>query len=373
MLKEHLPLSTAERDQLIMNAIGSEDPTGMEINGVGGGISSTSKVAIISPSTRPGFDVNYLFGQVPIRGGGVDWSGSCGNLSAAVGHFAVHAMGLADSTKVPGNTKETKRTWSVEGQGQQHQVRVWQENLGHEIIVHVPGEEQNLSCSIAGVPGKHPSIYVELVDPNNGGNLLPTGNPTDKLTLLNGAEIEATLVFSANPTVFVNASDIGLSGEELPHEFTDYSNEFEPQVMHLLRQGSERMGISYSPAVRLAWVAQPESREYNTTGDSTVNGASTDIVARITTEGRVHHAFTGTGAINLACARQIPGSIPWRTCSKRDESDNSSTLLHPGGTTTIRATVKRLEGAKGYTVTSAGMMRSARVLMDGLVNTSGSM
>jgi len=333
-----LPSVQEERDAFLLSVMGSPDPSHMQLNGVGGGISSTSKVAIISPSAHPNIDVDYLFGQVSLTEPKIDWEGSCGNLATAVGLYALNS-GLVKSNP-DGSAK----------------VRVWQVNLGYEIRVNIPPENippEDL-ISIPGVPGLSRPIYVEFIDPSGGESLLPNNQPIHILKLPSGKTIPATLILGANPTIFVRAMDLdlGLSGGELPEEI-DFQK-LSPIIDHLGQQGADIMGIPYNAAVRLAWVSAPKNNNSNT---------SASIVSRISTEGRVHHAHTGTGAINLACAARIPGTIPFEIIK---DQNKSISIIHPTGIMQVDAKVICNEAGKWIGL-SSGFVRTAKIIMKGEV------
>ncbi|HLX54193.1 MAG TPA: PrpF domain-containing protein, partial [Aquella sp.] len=195
-----LPADNAKRDQLLLSIMGSPDPSGMQLNGVGGGISSTSKVVLIKKSEKQNIDVDYLFGQVSTTKAKIDWAGSCGNLAAAVGLYAIN-NGLTQLNN-DGSTC----------------IRVWQVNLGYAINVHFPQNSETNLISIPGVPGVGRPIYVEFLNPSGGRSLLPKNQPIHLLELPSGKIIQSTLILGANPTIFVKAVDLGLLGNELPNQ-----------------------------------------------------------------------------------------------------------------------------------------------------------
>jgi len=357
-----LPLGLG-RDSLVLAAIGSPDPSGLQLNGVGGGLSSTSKVAIVSPSARPGYDVDYLFGQVEIKERRISWQGSCGNLAAGVGLFAL-AEGLGKCSSAERHTQVLK---------------VWQENQGYGIMLHIPTgvdmpttnegtsrvntlEEPPL-LELAGVPGREPPIYVQLLEPHAGKRLLATGNIVDALTLPNGALVDATLVTAGNPTVFVAAADVGLAGTELPSDM-DYSKVL-PLVEHLRAQAAPLFGIDGpSDQPRVAFLTEPQ--DYKTTSSQLVKAEAADVLSRISTPGRIHHAHTGTGSIALACAAQVQGSVAWRCRRECTPADGLLRIGHPGGVAEVRADV-RLDADGTWHAAGAGFERTARYLMRGEV------
>lgn len=388
LLPRDLPPPGGARDALLLAALGSPDPSGLQLNGVGGGISSTSKVAVVSPSQRPGYDLDYVFGQVEIQDRTINWQGSCGNLSAAVGIF-----GLGEGLVAP------SAAWSAAEAPQP--VRVWQVNRGYGMVIHVPpnaavpgtgaGRTADAAASssapppraveamedssapfplldLAGVPGREPAVYLELLTPHGDGPLLPTGNVVDQLPLPGGAgTVEATLVTAGNPTVIVAAEAAGLRGAELPAEI-NYDVVL-PLVEHLRAEGARRMGIQVSDQPRVAFVSQPQS--YATTTGEHVEATGTaapHLLSRISTPGRIHHAHTGTGSIALACAAAVEGSVPWRCLAAAARPRPGQQLLlrigHPAGILEVGATVQRTED-RGWHSLGAGLIRTARYLMRG--------
>ncbi|CAE7231083.1 prpF [Symbiodinium necroappetens] len=348
-----LPPPGNARDQLILAALGSPDPSGLQLNGLGGGISSTSKVVILSTSQRDGYDVNYLFGQVEIKERLINWEGSCGNLSAGVGLFA-----LAEHLVKP----------AFDGPSQL--VRVWQQNQGYGMNVHVPKgvdapipeaetEEEVSLLSLAGIPGREPAVYVELLEPHGAKPLLPTGEPITVLQLEDGSQVEATLVTAGNPTIFVPADVVGLRGSELPSEM-DYSRIL-PVVDRLRAQAAPLFGIEVSDQPRVSFVAQPGC--YMSTAGDAVDENAMDLLARISTPGRIHHAFTGTGSIAIACAAQVEKSIPWR-CIPENRRRALLRVGHPGGVMEVKADVRH-SADRGWHAVGAGFERTSRYLMRG--------
>jgi hypothetical protein len=328
----------------------------MQLNGLGGGISSTSKVCVLSRSERAGCDVDYLFGQVGIKDRRIDWSGSCGNLAAGVGLFAL-AEGLAISPTAGAR------------------IRVWQVNQSYEMILHVsPGvadpSTSNSSAAalelmnLSGVAGREPKVYVELCEPHAGKPLLPTGREVDTLRLPNGDAVQATLVTAGNPTVFVKATAAGLRGTELPSEM-DYGAVL-PIVDHLRHEAAPLMGIdaSTADALRVAFVSEPQA--YTASDGTDVPPEAVHLLSRISTPGRIHHAHTGTGAIALACAAGVKGSVPWQCVpdARRPSGGEALSIGHPGGAMEVRAEVAHSE-ERGWHALGAGFDRTARYLMRG--------
>lgn len=329
-----LPPAGLERDQLLLTIMGSPDPTGMQLNGLGGGISSTSKIAIISPSKQAGLDVDYLFGQVSLTEPVIDWQGSCGNLAAAVGLYALHQ-----------NLVQTQADGSAV-------VKVWQVNQQHEMLIHLlsPQDPTNW-VSIPGVPGCSPGIKVEFKEPGHAGELLPANKPIHTLRLPDGKTFEATLICGANPSIFIHAQALGLIGTELPEQI-DY-HKLQPTLTAICRAGASLMNIPFTAAVRVAWLSPPSSQE------------DCDIVSRIMTEGRIHHAHTGTGAINLACAAKIPGTIPYQIVNLQNKKLEILRIAHPQGIMPVTANVVWQQDLKRWCALSAGFIRTAKILMQG--------
>lgn len=343
-----LPPHGTERDALLLAAVGSPDPYGMQLNGVGGGISSTSKVAIVSSSTRPGIDVDYLFAQVSIKDRHVDWSGSCGNIASGVGLFAAFE-GLLKS----------------EPEDVAREVRVWQVNQEYEMVLQLAPGLFEQECTgleqVPGVGGKEPPIYVELNEPHDGKLLLPSGNVIDSLPLPGGGTAEATLVTPGNPTIFVHASVAGLNGAELPGQM-DFPALL-PLIDHLRTVAAPLMGIEVSDALRVAFLTGRTT--YTTSSGEQVDASRTHLLSRISAPGRIHHAHTGTGAIALSCAAQIEGSVPWKCLDRPPCAGAALNIGHPGGVMPVRSTVTHTGGL--WHASQAGFLRTARYLMRGEV------
>jgi 2-methylaconitate cis-trans-isomerase PrpF len=339
--EEDLPKNEEERDSLILSVMGSPDPSGMQLNGLGGGISSTSKVAIISKSERKNIDVNYLFGHVRLKESKIDWKGSCGNLAAGVALYAIEEKLV--QTQSNGSAK----------------VSIWQENLNHEIRVKVyPPNDQTHWVSIPGVPGESSAMYVEFINPNS--SLLPNNQPFHRLHISNEETIEATLICGVNPTIFVHASAMNLKGDELPKN-VDFPK-MEKRIEHICQEGAKIMQVPYTSALRLAWVSPP--KDHTTSDGSTIYATNCDLISRISTEGRIHHAYTGTGAINLACAAKIPGSIPYQIV-KNPSLAVPLKIANPLGVIQVDANVVQEEHTHLWIALSAGFIRTAKILMVG--------
>ena len=356
----------AARDALLMRVIGSPDPYGKHTDGMGGATSSTSKCVIVSPSTRPGHDVDYLYGQVAIDTAFVDWSGNCGNLSTAVGPFAI-ASGIIDAARLP-------RDGVVA-------VRVWQANIGKTIVVHVPvrdGEVQETGdFELDGVTFPAAEIVLEFLDPadegeGEGGATLPTGNVVDRLDVPGVGELEVSLVNAGIPTVFVNAADLGYRGTELQGAINgdplalarlESIRAHAAVRMGLIADTSLASGRQHTP--KLAFVAPPA--DYLASSGRTVAAAEIDLLVRAMSMGKLHHAMMGTAAVAIATAAAIPGTLVNRAAGGGQRE--SIRFGHPSGTLQVGAQAEQVSGQ--WVVRKAVMSRSARVLMEGWVRVPG--
>jgi probable AcnD-accessory protein PrpF len=350
----------AARDALMLRVTGSPDPYGKQIDGMGGATSSTSKVVIVGPSARPDCDVDYLFGAVAIESPVVDWSGNCGNLTSAVGPFAIE-RGLVSA---PENGIAI--------------VRIWQANIQKKIIAHVPmcdGQVQETGdFELDGVTFPAAEIKLEFLEPGadedgEGGAMFPTGNMIDKLDVPGVGVVEATLINAGNPTIFVDAVTLGLSGSEMqPRVNTDA--ELLAKAEAIRANATVAMGLAATAAEatekrphtpKLAFVARPTG--YTASSGKDVSSSDMDLCARIFSMGKLHHAMTGTGAVAIAVAAAIPGTLVSRVLGggRRDEVR----FGHPSGTLKVGADAAEQDGT--WAVTKALMSRSARRLMDGQV------
>ena len=350
----------AARDALMLRVTGSPDPYGKQIDGMGGATSSTSKVVIVGPSVRPDCDVDYLFGAVAIESPVVDWSGNCGNLTSAVGPFAIE-RGLVSA---PENGIAV--------------VHIWQANIQKKIIAHVPmcdGQVQETGdFELDGVTFPAAEIKLEFLDPGadedgEGGAMFPTGNMIDKLDVPGVGVVEATLINAGNPTIFVDAVTLGLSGSELqPRVNTDA--ELLAKAETIRANATVAMGLAATAAEatekrphtpKLAFVALPTG--YTAASGKDVSSSDMDLCARIFSMGKLHHAMTGTGAVAIAVAAAIPGTLVSRALGggRRDEVR----FGHPSGTLKVGADAAEQDGT--WAVTKALMSRSARRLMEGQV------
>jgi probable AcnD-accessory protein PrpF len=363
------------RDRLLLRVIGSPDPYGKQIDGMGGATSSTSKTVILSPSTRPGHDVDYLFGQISIDSAFVDWSGNCGNLSAAVGPFAI-AHGLLPAERIPENGCCT--------------LRIWQANIGKTIVAHVPiaqGRVQETGdFELDGVTFPAAEVQLEFLDPadeagsEGGGAMFPTGNLVDELdvpdTAVAGGKLKATLINAGIPTIFVNAADIGYRGTELQDAINGDARAlagFETLRAHgalrmgLIRNLSEAATRQHTP--KIAFVAPPA--DYVASSGKMVRAGEIDLLVRALSMGKLHHAMMGTAAVAIGTAAAIPGTLVNRAAGGGERS--AVRFGHPSGLLRVGAEAVQVPGSGGgqWTVTKALMSRSARVLMEGWVRVPG--
>ncbi|AKT31460.1 2-methylaconitate cis-trans isomerase PrpF [Pseudomonas syringae pv. actinidiae] len=350
------------RDALLLRVIGSPDPYEKQIDGMGGATSSTSKAVIVSRSSRPDHDVDYLFGQVSIDKPFVDWSGNCGNLSAAVGSFAI-ASGLLDAGRVPQNGVAT--------------VRIWQANISKTIIAHVPisnGEVQETGdFELDGVTFPAAEVQLEFLDPaadeeGTSGSMFPTGNLLDDLQVPGIGTLKATMINAGIPTIFVNAADIGYTGTELQGDINA-----DPLALARLETirayGAVRMGLigsideaatrQHTPKV--AFVAGPA--DYVSSSGKPVAAQDVDLLVRAVSMGKLHHAMMGTAAVAIGTAAAIPGTLV--NLAAGGQARSAVRFGHPSGT--LRVGAQAVQDAGGWKVTKALMSRSARVLMEGWV------
>jgi len=356
----------AARDALLLRVIGSPDPYGKQIDGMGGATSSTSKAVIVSKSSRPDHDVDYLFGQVSIDRPFVDWSGNCGNLSAAVGSFAI-GSGLVDASRVPQDGIAT--------------VRIWQANIGKTIVAHVPmagGEVQETGdFELDGVTFPAAEVQLEFMDPaaeeeGAGGSMFPTGNLVDDLEVPGVGTLKATMINAGIPTIFVNADAIGYTGTELQD---DINGNPEALVMFetIRAYGALRMGLiknldeaakrQHTPKV--AFVAKPA--DYVASSGKKVAAGDIDLLVRALSMGKLHHAMMGTAAVAIGTAAAIPGTLVNLAAGGGERS--AVRFGHPSGTLRVGAEAAKADGE--WSVTKAIMSRSARVLMEGWVRVPG--
>ncbi|MCR6662093.1 MAG: 2-methylaconitate cis-trans isomerase PrpF [Luteimonas sp.] len=356
----------AARDALLMRVIGSPDPYGKHTDGMGGATSSTSKVVIISPSTQPGHDVDYLYGQVPINDAFIDWSGNCGNLSSAVGPFAI-ANGMIDPARVPHDGICI--------------VRIWQANIGKTIVAHVQvadGQVQETGdFELDGVTFPAAEVQLEFIDPadegeGEGGAMFPTGNLVDDLDVPGVGTFKATMINAGVPVVFVDASALGYDGTELQGAIND-DREALAKLESIRAHGAVRMGLVDDVAAaakrpltpKVAFVAPP--KDYVSSSGKHVHATDIDLLARAMSMGKLHHAMMGTASVAIATAAAVPGTLV--NAAAGGGTREVLVFGHPSGTLRVGADVKQVGGK--WVVTKAVMSRSARVLMEGAVCVPG--
>jgi len=367
---EDMPKATqvpgAARDALLLRVIGSPDPYGKQTDGMGAATSSTSKTVILSKSTRPDHDIDYLFGQVSIDKPFVDWSGNCGNLTSAVGPFGI-SNGLVDPARIPQNGIAT--------------IRIWQANIGKTIIAHVPitngAVQETGDFELDGVTFPAAEVQLEFMDPaadedDGGGAMFPTGNLVDDLEVPGVGTFKATMINAGIPTIFVNAADIGYKGTELQDDINS-----DPKALAMFETirayGAVRMGLiqhideaatrQHTPKV--AFVAKPA--DYIASSGKAISAKDTNVRVRAMSMGKLHHAMMGTAAVAIGTAAAIPGTLVNLAAGGGDLE--AVRFGHPSGTLRVGAQAKQVEGE--WTVTKAIMSRSARVLMEGWVRVPG--
>ncbi|HEY1995934.1 2-methylaconitate cis-trans isomerase PrpF [Paraburkholderia sp.] len=365
-LPEPAQVPGAARDALLLRVIGSPDPYGKQIDGMGGATSSTSKTVIVAKSSKPDHDVDYLFGQVAIDKAFVDWSGNCGNLSAAVGPFAISA-GLVDPSRVPENGVVA--------------VRIWQANIGKTIIGHVPisngAVQETGGFELDGVTFPAAEVQLEFMDPaaeeeGAGGAMFPTGKLVDDLDVPGIGTLKATMINAGIPTIFVNADAIGYTGTELQDAINGDEKaltKFETIRAH----GALRMGLikhideiatrQHTP--KIAFVAKPA--DYLASSGKPVSAAEIDLLVRAMSMGKLHHAMMGTAAVAIGTAAAIPGTLVNLAAGGGER--NAVRFGHPSGTLRVGAEARQID--EEWVVKKAVMSRSARVLMEGWVRVPG--
>jgi len=354
------------RDALLLRVIGSPDPYGKQTDGMGGATSSTSKTVIIAKSSRPDHDVDYLFGQVSIDSAFVDWSGNCGNLSAAVGPFSI-AAGLIDPARVPQNGMAV--------------IRIWQANISKTIIAHVPitdgAVQETGDFELDGVTFPAAEVQLEFMDPaaeeeGAGGSMFPTGNVVDELDVPGIGVLKATMINAGIPTIFLNAEQIGHTGTELQDAINS-----DPKILAkfetIRAYGAVRMGLikhideaakrQHTPKV--AFVAKPSS--YVSSSGKQVGTGDVDLLVRALSMGKLHHAMMGTAAVAIGTAAAIPGTLV--NLAAGGGARNAVRFGHPSGT--LRVGAEATQEGGDWVVKKASMSRSARILMEGWVRVPG--
>ncbi|WP_334078957.1 2-methylaconitate cis-trans isomerase PrpF [Microbulbifer sp. M83] len=357
-LPESAQVPGTARDNLLLRVIGSPDPYGKQTDGMGGATSSTSKTVILSKSEQPNHDVDYLFGQVSIDKPFVDWSGNCGNLTAAVGAFAINS-GFVDADRIPDNGTCT--------------VRIWQANIKKTIIAQVPitnGEVQETGdFELDGVTFPAAEVQIEFMDPADGeGAMFPTGNLVDDLEVPGVGTLKATMINAGIPTIFVNADEIGYAGTEL-QEAINGDDKALAMFETIRAHGAVKMGLisnveeaaSRQHTPKVAFVAPP--KDYVASSGKKVAAGDIDLLVRALSMGKLHHAMMGTAAVAIGTAAAIPGTLVNLAAGGGER--NAVTFGHPSGTLRVGAEAEIVNGQ--WTATKAIMSRSARVLMEGWV------
>lgn len=361
-LPESAQVSGEARDALLLRVIGSPDPYGKHTDGMGGATSSTSKTVILSKTSQPAHDVDYLFGQVSIDKAFVDWSGNCGNLTAAVGSFAI-SSGLVEASRIPENGVAI--------------VRIWQANIKKTIIAHVPmtnGEVQETGdFELDGVTFPAAEVKVEFMDPADGeGAMLTTGNLVDDLEVPGVGTFQVTMINAGIPTIFLNAEDIGYTGTELQEAINNDDKAlamfetiraYGAMRMGLIENIEEAAGRQHTPKV--AFVAK--ATDYVASSGKQINAADIDLNVRALSMGKLHHAMMGTAAVAIGTAAAIPGTLVNLAAGGGER--NAVTFGHPSGTLRVGAEAVQKEGE--WTATKVIMSRSARILMEGWVRVPG--
>ncbi|MGX5699434.1 2-methylaconitate cis-trans isomerase PrpF [Acinetobacter kookii] len=353
------------RDQLLLRVIGSPDPYGKQIDGMGGATSSTSKTVILAKSTQPDHDVDYLFGQVSIDQPFVDWSGNCGNLTAAVGSFAI-SNGLVNAERIPENGICT--------------VRIWQANIQKTIIAHVPitnGQVQETGdFELDGVTFPAAEVAIEFLDPaddgEEGGAMFPTGNVVDTLEVPEIGTFQATFINAGIPTIFLNAEDIGYEGTELQDAINgdaqalarfETIRAYGAKQMGLIQDISEAEKRQHTP--KIAFVSKPKA--YTSSSGKDIQTTEVDLLVRALSMGKLHHAMMGTAAVAIGTAAAIPGTLV--NLAAGGGVREAVRFGHPSGTLRVGAQAVQENGQ--WVVKKAVMSRSARVLMEGWVRIPG--
>ena len=360
-LPERAQTAGSARDQLLLRVIGSPDPYGKQIDGMGAATSSTSKTVLLEKSQVPEHDVDYLFGQVSIDKAFVDWSGNCGNLTAAVGSFAI-SNGLIDASRIPENGLCT--------------VRIWQKNIQKTIIAHVPitnGEVQETGdFELDGVTFPAAEVQIEFLDPaddgEDGGAMFPTGNVVDQLDVPDIGSFKATFINAGIPTIFLNAADIGYTGAELQDDINadpvalakfEKIRAYGAVKMGLMSDISEAEQRQHTP--KIAFVAPPKT--YVSSSGKAVNNSDVDLLVRALSMGKLHHAMMGTAAVAIGTAAAIPGTLV--NIAAGGGEREAVRFGHPSGT--LRVGAQAIFENEQWQVKKAIMSRSARVLMEGWV------
>ena len=357
-LPERCQVAGSARDNFLLRVVGSPDPYGKQIDGLGNGSSSTSKVVILSKSDVAGHDVNYLFGQVAIDKAMIDWSGNCGNLTAAVGSFAI-MNGLVSADKIP--------TDGI------CEVKIWQQNIGKTIITHVPmagGQvKETGDFELDGVTFPAAEIKIEFIDPvDEGGDMFPTGNLVDTLDVPDVGTFDVTLINAGIPTVFLRAKDLGFTGTELQKDINS-NTEILAKLEKIRAYGAVKMGLiadiveaetrQHTP--KIAWVAP--AADYVASSGKTVKASDIDLLARAMSMGQLHHAMMGTASVAIGTAATIVGTLVNEAAG--GQAMREVRFGHPSGTLLVGGQSELIDGK--WLAKKVSMSRSARRLMTGEV------
>lgn len=355
-LPERCQTAGQARDNFLLRVVGSPDPYGKQIDGLGNGSSSTSKVVILSKSDQPEHDVNYLFGQVAIDKPMIDWSGNCGNLTAAVGSFAIQ-NGLIDNAKIPQNGI--------------CEVRIWQQNIRKTIIAHVPitdGKVQETGdFELDGVTFPAAEVKIEFIDPVDAdGDMFPTGNVTDTLDVPDVGNFTVTMINAGIPTIFMNAKDLGLTGTELQNDINSNAETL-AKLEKIRAYGAVKMGLisdikeaetrQHTP--KIAWVAPPA--DYIASSGKAVKAEEIHLLSRAMSMGQLHHAMMGTASVAIGTATTIVGTLPNLAAGGGDLTEVR--FGHPSGTLLVGGQSEQIAGK--WQAKKVSMSRSARRLMVG--------
>lgn len=355
-LPERCQTAGQARDNFLLRVVGSPDPYGKQIDGLGNGSSSTSKVVILSKSDQPEHDVNYLFGQVAIDKPMIDWSGNCGNLTAAVGSFAIQ-NGLIDTAKIPQNGI--------------CEVRIWQQNIRKTIIAHVPitdGKVQETGdFELDGVTFPAAEVKIEFIDPVDAdGDMFPTGNVTDTLDVPDVGNFTVTMINAGIPTIFMNAKDLGLTGTELQNDINSNAEILE-KLEKIRAYGAVKMGLitdiqeaqtrQHTP--KIAWVAPPA--DYIASSGKAVKAEEIHLLSRAMSMGQLHHAMMGTASVAIGTAATISGTLPNLAAGGGNLTEIR--FGHPSGTLLVGGQSEQVAGK--WQAKKVSMSRSARRLMVG--------
>ena len=348
--RKDLPEDRARWDAIFLAAIGSPDPNGRQLNGMGGGISSLSKVCVVGPSTHPDADIDYTFAQCAVRDAEVDYAGNCGNMSSAMGPFAVDE-GL------------------VTVKGDEALVRIHNTNTNKIIHARVPVDDGQAAVDgileLPGVSGTGAPVRMEFVEPGGAGTgkLLPTGNVLDTLEVEGYGPIEASLVDAANPGVFVAAADLGVKGNEMPADL-DADTALMARLQAIRKAGAAAMGLKYSPALPMIGFVAPPADAMLLSGES-VPADDGDLLGRMVSMGNIHRALPLTGTLCMTVAARIEGTVVHRVARASSNSNDALRIVQPSGV--IHCAAEVMQQDDRWHAVKAGVLRTQRRLFDGFV------